>query len=37
MISKSLIENSTFVDIETVGLYPTLSECKEKDQHLAEL
>ena len=37
MISKSLIENSTFVDIETVGLYPTLSECKEKDPHLAEL
>jgi predicted PolB exonuclease-like 3'-5' exonuclease len=37
MISKSLIELSTFIDIETVGLYPTLDECKKNDPHLAEL
>ena len=37
MISKSLIELSTFIDIETVGLYSTLEECKKNDPHLAEL
>ena len=37
MLHKGILEGSTFFDIETAGLYPTLSELKEKDEHLAEL
>ena len=37
MIPKSLIESYNFIDIETVGLYPTLSECRKNDPHLADL
>ena len=37
MIPKTLIDNSIYFDIETVGLYPTLEELKNKDPHLAEL
>ena len=37
MIQKKLIEGYTFFDIETVGLYPTLQDCKNNDPHLAEL
>ena len=37
MIQKNLIEGYTFFDIETVGLYPTLQNCKNNDPHLAEL
>ena len=37
MIPKSLIETYNFIDIETVGLYPTLSECRKSDPHLADL
>lgn len=37
MLPKTLIENSIYFDIETVGLYPTLEELENKDPHLADL
>lgn len=37
MLHKSILENSIFFDIETAGLYRTLEELKENDNHLAEL
>jgi len=37
MLPKSLIEVCNFIDIETAGSYSTLSECRDKDPHLADL
>jgi hypothetical protein len=37
MLPKILLDSSIFIDIETVGLYPTLEEVYNKDPHLAEL
>lgn len=37
MIPKLVIENTVYFDIETSGFYPSLSEAKEKDPHLADL
>jgi hypothetical protein len=37
MIDKTLIQNCTFLDIETVGAYPTLSACADLDPHLSYL
>jgi len=37
MLHKGILESSTFFDIETTGLYPTLEELKEKDPHLSDL
>jgi predicted PolB exonuclease-like 3'-5' exonuclease len=37
MLPKSLIESCNFIDIETTGSYQSLSDCKNKDPHLADL
>ena len=37
MITKTITENTLYLDVETCGAYPTLDEAREKDPVLADL
>jgi DNA polymerase elongation subunit (family B) len=37
MITKTIIENTIYIDVETCGAYPSLKDAREKDLELARL